>query len=123
MDDKNRLRLSNFTRKLLLVFVLLSWDIAVDLLYAISDPDNRLLFENKSLYELLYIGLRSNLLKNAVECGHFIGPLMRKELRLCKRFNWFAGKLENFIETERAKALKAMIGFVSILITVIVLMF
>lgn len=48
--------------------------------------------------------VESNLIKNFSELGHFLGPLSRGEIRICKRFDWFCGQLAPFQGKEVVKA-------------------
>jgi glycosyltransferase involved in cell wall biosynthesis len=98
------------------VLILCVWDVAIDVWYITTDPTHKSLLANKRMVEIICLGFLSNSSKNAVEAGHFIGPLMRKELSsLLHRFDWFAGKLEDFRQNERLKALFAFIGYVVVL--------
>lgn len=61
----------------------------------------------------------SCVIKNGSELGHLVGPLLRGNFgNICKKFDWFCGTFDCFIEIERRSALIRFVAFVFVAVTV-----
>ena len=56
--------------------------------------------------------LQSNVIKNSIELGHFLGPMYRFDMKMCHRFDWFCGHVKGFRGSERRHALRVFASVV-----------